>query len=151
MIYVSRDIPDEDLIRVVRDWVEILSQKRYDEFFDALGYSMGGESASSEWIPSDLSRYRSELYPGISDFEVTSWRTARGGYPNPSQEVTWFEPNDSRLAGAITLTLPLNGMWSDATADFILVETNAPEGLLLRLEEICIPIREEQEAEQVAP
>jgi hypothetical protein len=149
MIYVRRDMRDEDLIHVVRDWIDILSQKRYDEVFHALGYSIGGDSASPEWIESDLSRYRSDLYPGISDFEVTNWRTAQGGYPNPIEEVVWYQPNETRLAGAVTFTLPLNGMWSYATADFILIETNSPEGLLLRLEEISIPIRGEQEAEQV--
>jgi hypothetical protein len=151
MIYVSRDIPDEDLIHVVRDWIDILSQKRYDEVFLALGYSMGGSSASAEWIISDLSRYRSDVYPGITDFEVTNWRTAQGGYPNPIEKVVWYKPNETRLAGAVTFTLPLNGMWSDATADFILIETNSPEGLLLKLEEICIPIRSEQQAEQCVP
>ena len=151
MIYVSRDIPDEDLIHVVRDWIDILSQKRYDEFFQALGYLMGGESASADWIESDLSQYRSDLYPGISEFEVTNWRTAQDGYPNPIEEVVWYQPNETRLAGAVTFTLPLNGRWSDATAEFVLFETNSPEGFLMRLEEICIPIRGEQEAEQAAP
>lgn len=148
MIFVSRDIPDEDLIHVVRGWIDVLSEKRYDEFFDALGYSLAGDSASVDWIESDLSRYRSDLYPGITDFEVTNWRTAQGGYPNPKEEVVWYQPNETGLAGAVTYTLPLNGRWSDATADFILVETNSPEGLLLKLEEIYIPIRSEQEAGQ---
>lgn len=147
MIFVSRDIPDKDLIHVVRGWIDILSEKRYDEFFEALGYSMGGNSASAECIASDLSRYRSDLYPGITDFEVTNWRTAKGGYPNPIEEVVWYQPNEARLASAVTFTLPLNGRWSDVTADFILIETNSPEGLLLKLEEISIPIISEQEIE----
>lgn len=150
MIYVDRDIPDEDLIRIVRDWIDILSHQRFNEFFDALGYSMGGQAATAEWIKADLSRYRSDLYPGITYFEVTDWRAAQGGYPDPREEIVWYESNESRLAGAVKFTLPLNGMWSDASADFILIETNSPEGLLLRLEEISIPIRSEQEAEQVS-
>ncbi|MEZ5415199.1 MAG: hypothetical protein R3F03_12920 [Opitutaceae bacterium] len=144
MVYVRRDIQDKDLIQIVRDWIDVLSQKRYDVFFNALGYSMAGKCASADCIASDLSRYRSELYPGISDFAVTNWRTAKGGNPAPIAEVVWYKPNATRLAGAVTLTLPLNGKWSDATADFILFETNTREGLWLRLEEICIPFRGEQ-------
>ena len=141
MIYVKRDIRDDELLQVIRGWIDVLSQKRYDDFFDALGYFMGGESASAELIKSDLSRYRSSLYPGISEFEVTSWSTAQDGNPCPVAEVVWYIRNESRLAGAVTFTLPLNGMWSDVSADFVLFETDAEEGFLLKLEEISIPIQ----------
>jgi hypothetical protein len=141
MIYVKRDIRDDELLQIIRGWIAVLSQKRYDDFFDALGYSMGGESASAEWIKSDLSRYRSDLYPGVTEFEVTSWTTAQGGNPYPKAEVVRYMPNESRLAGAVTFTLPLNGMWSDASADFVLFETDAKEGFLLQLEEITIPVQ----------
>jgi len=138
MIYVKRDITNDDLLQFIRGWIEVLAQKRYEDFFNALGYSMGGAAATADWIQSDLNRYRSDLYPGVTDFEVTHWKTARGGNPNPLHEVVWYKPNDSRLVGAVTFQLPLNGMWSDSSADFVLLETDAPEGLLLKLEEIAV-------------
>ncbi len=143
MTYVDRDISDQDLLKVVWEWISLLSAKRYDDFFDALGYSMGGDSASADWIESDLKRYRSDFYPGVTEFFVTDWETAEGGYPNPVERVVWYRPNETRLAAAVSLSLPLNGRWSDATADFILIETGSAEGLLLKLEEICIPVRDE--------
>ena len=137
MILIKRDISNADLIQAIRGWIEVLAQKRYEDFFDALGYSMGVGTASAEWIESDLRRYRSELYPGVTEFEVTDWKTARGGNPNPKQEIIWYKPNESRLAGAIAFDLPLNGKWSDLRADFVLFETDDSESLLLRLEELC--------------
>jgi hypothetical protein len=52
--------------------------------------------------------------------------------------VIWYEPNDSALVGAVSFRLPLNGEWSDLTADFVLFETDAEDGFLLRLEEIWL-------------
>jgi len=138
MIFVERDISDFDLINFIRSWIDVLAQKRYQDFFAALGYSMGGSAASPDWIESDLRRYQSDLYPGVSEFEVTDWRTAGGGNPEPKQEVVWYDPNSTKLAGAVAFDLPLNGKWSDLTADFILFETHASEGFLLKLEELCV-------------
>ena len=140
MIYIKRDIEDKELIKIIGSWIDVLAEQKYKHFFDSLGYSMGGDKALADWVPSDLSRYRSELYPGVTEFKVTDWRMAQGGYTDPLEEVVWYEPNDSQLAGAITYHLPLNGKWSDCTADFIMFETKVPEGFLLRLEEINVPI-----------
>ena len=148
MTYIKRDITNENLIQVIRGWIDILAQRRFGEFYDALGYSMRGDTASADWIESDLRRYRSDLYPGVSDFEVTSWETAQNGFAKRKEDVVWYEPNESELAGAVTYHLPLNGKWSDCSADFVLFETDAPEGFLLRLEEINIPIPDDRQPVQ---
>ena len=135
MIFVKRDISSDDLIQLIRCWVDVLAQKRYQVFFDALGYSMAGAAASADWIESDLKRYRSDFYPDVTEFEVTDWRTAEGGNPDPKQEVVWYKSNASKLVGAVQYHLPLNDKWSDLSADFVLFETDASEGFLLKLEE----------------
>ncbi len=141
MVFVNREISDGELLDVIRGWVDVLAEKRYQEFFDALGYSMGGAAASADWIESDLERYRSDLYPGVEDFEVTDWRVAEGGSGFSEQQVVWYESNNVGLAGAVKFYLPLNGKWSDLAADFVMFETHAPEGFLLKLEEFCVPER----------
>jgi len=98
MIFVKRDISNSDLLDIVRDWVDVLAQKRYQDFFAALGYSMG----------------------------------------KPKREVVWYDSNSAKLVGAIAFDLPLNGKWSDLTADFVLFETDESEGFLLKLEELCV-------------
>jgi len=138
MTYVDRDISDQELLNVIRVWINLLAKQRYNEFFAALGYSMGGDEAQSDWITSNLARYRSDLYPEVTEFVVSQCEKTFGGNPSPRAEVLWYQPNESCLAGAVTFSLPLNGKWSDATADFVLFETNAEEGLLLKLEEICV-------------
>ncbi len=139
MTFVRRDISDSDLLDVIRAWIDVLRDKNYGCFFEALGYSMAGAAASPGIVESDLSRYRSELFEGETSFAVTDWRTASGGNPNPRCEVEWFERNSVGLAGAATFDLPLNGRWSDLAADRILFETGADEGLVLKLEELRWP------------
>lgn len=136
-IYLERNGSKEELLAAIRGGIDLLAAQKYDEFIKRFGYSLPGGEASADWIVEDLARYRSELFPGVEKFEVTDWRTAEGGNPNPCQDVIWYQPNDSGLAGAVKFHLPLNGQWSDLAADFVLFETNAEEGYLLRLEEIC--------------
>jgi len=109
MIFVKRDISNSDLLDIVRDWVDVLAQKRYQDFFAALGYSMGSSAPTSDWIESDLGKYKSDIYPGVSEFEVTDWRSAEGGNPKPKREVVWYDSNSAKLVGAIAFDLPLNG------------------------------------------
>lgn len=74
---------DEELLSIVRSWLDVLAAGDYVRAFENLGYAMArGEGA--EAIRRDIEAYRAQdLYPGVSEFRVTDWRSARGGNPAP--------------------------------------------------------------------
>jgi hypothetical protein len=135
---VPRNATDESVLNIVRGWVDVLAKKDYQKVFENLGHSISFAEPSAESIRKAVEAYRSpEYYPGVSAFAVSDWRTARGGNAEPKREVVWFKPNSVRMRGAVAFDLPLNGQWSDLTADFVMFESDAPNsGYNLRLEEI---------------
>ncbi|GHC68371.1 hypothetical protein [Roseibacillus persicicus] len=137
MMVLEHDVSDAAVISSIRDVVDLLAKQEYEAVFKLVGYTMAGITASASWIESDIKRYRSELYPGISEFVVSDWRAAQEGNPNPKQEVVRYKENSSGLFGAASFHLPLNGKWSDLSADFILVQLNSESRISLKLEEIC--------------
>lgn len=136
MAEVNRYLSDEEVMKAVLQWVDVLVSDDYDAFGAALGYSFE-DGTPAECIRRAVADYRSpELYPGVDSFSVTDWREARGGNSEPRQKIIWYEPNASMLAGAISIDLPLNGRWSDLQADFVLFDRDPDAGFELRLEEI---------------
>jgi hypothetical protein len=144
MIFVPRDASNEQLLSIVRDWVDVLSNEQYAAVFEALGYSVAFDRPGADCIRDEIKRYRSSKYfPDTEDFTVTNWRTARGGNPSPIAHVTRYKPNRPRLVGAIDFDLPLNGRWSDLTANFVLFENDdTAQGFILALEDITPPLSE---------
>jgi len=137
MNFVPRAATDEQVLNIVRGWVDVLSKADYKAVFDEIGLSIRGEAPGAECIQGCIQYYRSpEYYPGVEEFIVTDWRTAQGGNPEPMLKVEWYEPNSIKMAGAVSFDLPLNGRWSDLTADFVFFENDCPEGYNLCLEEI---------------
>ena len=120
MVYVPRDASDDDVLGIVRGWIGVLVLEDYAAVADGLGYLIAYGEPVAECIRRKIKNYRSpDFYPGIEDFVVTNWRIAVGGNPEPIQKLTWFEPNETRLVGALQFALPLNGKWSDLEADFV--------------------------------
>jgi hypothetical protein len=148
MSAVSRDVTDEQLLALVRMWIDALSREEYDRVFAALGYGMAFGRPGPEAIRDDIKRYRApDYFPGIEEFVVSDWRTALGGNPSPTTQIRWYKPSTLRLIGAVDYDLPLNGKWSDLTANFVLFESENPkEGYILGLEDISSPEREQGES-----
>jgi hypothetical protein len=143
MCSIPRLASNEAVVDIVRTWVEVLEKGDYAKIADDLGYSFSGKMPAELCVRNAFDRYRSpDFFPGVEKFHVTNWRTATGGNPKPQCAVTWYRPHSAelekgRLAGAVAFDLPLNGIWSDLTADFVFFETaEASKGYLLRLEEI---------------
>jgi hypothetical protein len=60
-----------------------------------------------------------------------------GGNPSPRLEIVRYVPSQHPLRGAVSVDLPLNGRWSDLTADFVWFESSEPGGdYPLALEEV---------------
>jgi hypothetical protein len=139
MIIIQKNATDEVVMDIVLHWVDVLAGGDYEKFADAVGYSFAGRWTPEECIRAAIVNYRSpDFYPDIDSFLVSNWREAQGGNPNPKQEINWYVEHDStRLVGAISFDLPLNGKWSDLRADFVFLKRNPhEEGYILRLEEI---------------
>lgn len=139
MVRVPLSATDDQIMQLVYRWLDALAAEDYEQVFKNVGYAMAYGSGA-EGIRRDIQRYRSsELYPGVSSFRVSDWRTASGGNPNPSVLVRRYQPlEDLPIAMTVELDLPLNGQWSDLEAHFVvtLPTPGASEGVLW-LEDIC--------------
>src|SRR5579864_2406345 len=114
MVFIPHKATDEEILTIVRQWVEILATEDYAKVFAELGYSMNPyfNYSGGEAIRQEIKKYRStEFYPDVTDFKATDWRLAKGGNPSPKQNVARFKPNNIKLAGAIQFDLPMNSKW----------------------------------------
>ena len=145
MVYVSLSDNDDQLLQIVRSWLDMLTAEDYEKVFESLGYSMAW-GAGAQAIRRDIERYRSpEFYPGVSKFQVSDWRNAVGGNPEPNVLIRRYKYMESLpIMVTIELDLTLNGRWSDLEASFVIFVQGPhdTEGVL-RLEDIYSPIREE--------
>jgi len=137
-IFVPRSASDDEILTVIRNWIDALAREQYELVADALGYALAFGRPKHDCIREAIRAYSSATYyPSIERFVVTDWRTARGGNESRKQEVVRYEPNSTGLVGAVAFDLPLNGTWSNLTADFVFFEGSDPmQGFPLGLEEI---------------
>ena len=138
MTIVPRGASEDQVLDLVRAWVDVLARQDYDAVAAELGYALAFGKPQGECIRQAIESYRCPVYyPKVEKFVVTDWRAAQGGNPHKKQEVVWYKPNASGLIGAVAFDLPLNGRWSTLTADFVFCEGSNPSaGYPLGLEEI---------------
>ncbi len=138
MIHVPRDATNDEVLDIVRTWIDILATRDYEAAISAIISDSERETWTPYFLEVAVERYRSpEYYPAVEKFYVTDWRTAEGGNPEAMQQVRWYKPNSSGLVGTAEFDLPLNGQWSDLQAEFDIWEGGAPEeSYLLGLDEI---------------
>jgi hypothetical protein len=135
---VPRDATNEQVIDIARHWIDVLARGDYEGVFAALGYVLAYGESGAVAMREAVQSYRWESsFPGVTEFAVTSWKTATGGNPSPRLEVVRYVPLSHALRGAVSVDLPLNGQWSDLTADFVWFESAEPgDDYTLVLEEI---------------
>jgi hypothetical protein len=130
MIHLSKEAANEEILAVVRTWVDLLAADRYEEAHAML-------SPDDHWTP-ELMRTVVRHYGFVeprSDgrtFSVTPIAQTVGGSPRPQQDVERFDDG----GGIIHFDLPLNGQWSDVTAVIEIEEQR--KGLALRLADIHV-------------
>ena len=136
MTLIPRNATDEEVLAIIREWIDVHAAEDYAAVAEELGFTCGNYESGAECLRAQIKRYVSpEYFPGATDFVVTDWRKAQGGNPEPKQKVTWYQPGNTELRGAVSFDLPLNGQWSDLTADFVFLNRTS-QGYLLALEEI---------------
>jgi hypothetical protein len=140
MVFIPHKATDEEILNIVRQWVDVLASEDYSKVFAELGYSMAPyfSCSGADAIRQEIKNYRSpEFYPNVTDFKVTDWQSAKGGNPKPNQFVIRYKSDGGHLAGAVGFDLPINGKWSDLQADFVFFNNeNYRDGYVLGLEEI---------------
>ena len=100
--FVRRDASDDEVLNLVRNWIDALARAEYESVAHALGYALAFGRPEHECIREAIRGYRSTTYyPGIDRFVVTDWRTACGGNESRKQEVVRYKPNSTRLVGAV--------------------------------------------------
>jgi hypothetical protein len=122
MRVLDRNATDEEILAVCREWLELLAEDRLEE---ALNLMAPASDGSVTWTPDALRTYISnygswEPWGNASSWRVTSPSAARlpADAPNrkPYAEVGRLAADARR--GWVLLDLPLNGIWSDLTAEF---------------------------------
>ncbi len=130
---------DEQTIRThVLACADLLAAREFERVGEQFGFALAFGRPRAECISEAIHRYRSErFYPGQSEFNVSGWREARGGNPEPRSKLTWYQPGTSLPRGVFEFDLPLNGRWSDLLAEFVLFESaEQPGQCILSLEDI---------------
>jgi len=137
MVKLEREATESQIFEVIRDWVELLSQDKYEEAFEMFRYH-STEYWSAELIRTVIKNYGfiEPREDGVT-FKVTSLKENLTG--QPFNEVQWWDDDPNRPAeyiGEIAFTLPLNNEWSDVTALFRIVEVD--NVIVLELDDIHV-------------
>jgi len=142
--WINCDASDHEILEFVFEWIEALSRKEYGGVAMELGYWNLDVRAAPEAIRRAIEGYRSsELFPGVEHFAVSDWRLAVGSHHVPRRDVVWYKENAVGIVASVCVDLPLNGAWSDLSAEFLLFERgDHPGQYQLRLEEISHPVRD---------
>lgn len=138
MVRLSKDATDEQILDVLRDWIELLAQDKYNEAFEMFRY---GEN--SGWTPEHIRTWINnctawEPWDTGEVFKVTSLKEPISG-KSYNCDVNWWDsppPNCKECKGVVYFDLPLNGEWSDITAMFDIIELD--DCLILELDDIHI-------------
>jgi hypothetical protein len=119
---------DDDLLDAVRRWVDVVAS---GDFQGAIDFLFPAEYGGQPWTASGLETYIAnygfwEPLGDGSTVRMTPIATA-GGDKLPVQEVSRYV---DRLP-EIDFDVPLDGQWSDLTAQFIVVEVDGKWALSL--------------------
>jgi hypothetical protein len=133
MIRLPKQASDEQIFDLLREWVEVLAQGRYDEAFQMLRHPQNNRW-SPQLIQTVIENYGSvEPRQNGAKFRVTSISG------KPTYDIEWYDDDPNRpqeYIGCCCIDLPLNGERSDLTAIFNIVEFGAER--VLELDDIHV-------------
>lgn len=135
-----RQLPEnasnEDILNLVREWVELLAADNFEAAGAMLQHSLG-EPWTPDFLRMWISNYgwHDPMKDG-STFRVTSCKSATGR-ENHYQDVNRLDvPAASSFTGDVMFSLPLNGEWSDLTALFWILKAGG--FLVLQLDDVHV-------------
>jgi hypothetical protein len=137
MRLLSPAATDAEILDVCREWVDLVAQARFADAIEIL-HVPARYDASQRWTPSSLERYVANYgsWDPPSDghaWKVTPIATARMAADRPVHSPTpeVYRNDDDPRSGSVDLDLPLDGEWSDLTAQFEFEPVEGGTGLAL--------------------
>jgi len=121
---------ERELLALAYEFLDLLAAGSYAEAFEQFGYAMAyqfPEMPGGEAIRLTLA----ECQP---DSRVTDWRVAPAISETSRCRFVHYAPNNTGLVSALSVVLPLNGEWSEVSADFVVTKSDA--GYHFSLEDI---------------
>jgi hypothetical protein len=131
MAPVVSQFDERDLLAAARECLDLFAAGQFEEAFDRFGHSMayqypGASGGKSIQLAIDCSR------PGS---RVTDWREATGGRGETLlYSLVRYASNSPGLLAAFSVDLPLDGVFSEVAADFVV--TPCTNGYEVSLEHI---------------
>jgi hypothetical protein len=124
MKVLSLDATDDDILGVCREWVELVATGRFADAIDML-YVPTNYDPSRHWTPESLQTYIGNYgsWDPLGDrrvVRVTPIATARVPANRPGRRpyADAVRLSTDPRAGSVDLDVPLDGEWSDLTAQF---------------------------------
>lgn len=154
---LEADVSDEELLRAVEEWVQLLVEKRYQGAYDFLYHpwipAAPNNDLSADDIRESVTNYGWDEPHPDGPFEVTPVEAALPQEVPPHRDIRRYEqsqerawdailvqaggvPSGASIVGSIHFDIPLNNMWSDLTAIFDIVLYD--EATVLALENIHV-------------
>lgn len=131
------DASDGQILEVCREWVNLVAAGRVADAIDLL-YVPTTYHASQHWTPVSLQTYIGNYgsWEPLDDgrvVRITSLTSARVpvGRPDFKPHVDVVRLTRDRMAGSVDLDVPLDGEWSDLTAQFEFAPVDGGIGISL--------------------
>jgi hypothetical protein len=139
MMKLQPSATDEELLRVIESWVELLAMGRFDEAFSQI-LCCSDVGWTPELIRTVITNYGSpEPRRDGKVFRVTPILREHSSGDRYFYEVERYGDDPNRpqeYIGAVAYNLPLNGEWSDLTVMFDLILVD--DALVLSLDDIHV-------------
>ncbi len=127
---------DEDILSVIRDWVELLAADSF-EAACAMLHHEPDDPATPDFLRVYISNYGShDPMKDGSTYRVTSCKSATGRETHYQRINRYDSVDASSFAGDAMFDLPLNGAWSDLTALFWILSREG--SLVLQLDDVHV-------------
>jgi hypothetical protein len=137
MKVLSVDASDDEILEVCREWIDLVAAGRFADAIEFL-YVPSKYDPSQHWTPESLQTYVGNYgsWEPLADrriVRVTPLTTARTPVHRrkfrPHADV--IRHSSDRRAGSAELDLPLDGEWSDLTAQFEFAPVDGGIGISL--------------------
>ena len=137
MIKLSADATDAEILAACREWAELVASGQLDDALEML-HVPERYDASQHWTAESLAEYVGnygswDAWPDGRTWKLTSIATARvpADRPNFKPRADVIRLDIDHRSGSAELDLPLNGEWSDLTAQFEFEPVGGGTGLSL--------------------
>jgi hypothetical protein len=137
MKVLQLDADDDEILAVCREWVDLVAAGRFRDAIDML-YIPASYDPSQHWTPESLQTYIGNYgsWDPLADgsvVRVTPIETARipADAPGRQPHANVVRPSSDPRAGSVDLDVPLDGEWSDLTAQFEFAPVDGGIGISL--------------------